>query len=123
MTKIVQVAFTQQNSHALYAYYTDFDLELEDLVVVDSPNSGYTIVTVKNIEESAESVMKATKWIVDKIDTSGYNARCAAERQRALLIAKIKKAEEAARKVLDLERLAELSPELKDLTAQLKALG
>ena len=63
-TRIVHVTFSGYGKQ--YAYHTDIaGVEVGDKVVVDTPSSGLTIVTVTSVGESAEGVEKAEKWIVD----------------------------------------------------------
>lgn len=124
-TRIVQVSFNRQNGMRLerYAYMTDIaDIDVGDVVVVDSPNSGLTLVTVETLEETPESVSKATKWIVDRVNVKAYHARLERDKQRGLILAKLKKEQARVLEANQFAELAKLSPEAAALVEQLKGL-
>jgi hypothetical protein len=119
--KTVTVKFAAHGG--LYAYLTDIEgLEVGDTLVVDSPNSGFTCVTVTSVEETAESVDKATKWIVSKVDVAGYKARLKKAERRKLLTAKLKKMQAAALEADQFAALIKLVPGAAALVEELKSL-
>lgn len=134
--RIVQVTF--EGSAKRYAYYTDLDLQVGDYAVVASPygrsygirgefyseelQGNPTIVRVESVEETVEAIDRVAKWIIQRVDVGAYAYRVAREERRKVLLAKIKKAEKAAREQLEMEKLRELSPGLGKLIDELKAL-
>lgn len=125
--RIVKATFEGHNGAKDYAYYTDIDLAVGDFAVVVSPygelydeeSKGYiTTVKITSIDEDVTSVQKASKWIVQKVDLAGYRERISRIEELKTIDAKIKRATEEARKLLELEKLAELSPDLKALVAR-----
>lgn len=110
-----------------YAYLTrDDEITKGDFVVVISPYGndnatrwrselvdGYvTLVKVTSVVETAESITKASKWIVQRIDLTEVAARIAHQKQLATLDARIERAKAKALKDLELQTLRDLSPEL-----------
>lgn len=121
--KIVTVKFNQPGSQG-YTYMTDIEgIEVGDTLVVDSPNGGFTCVTVKSVEETAEGVAKATKWVVCKVDVSGYNERLAKIEKRKLLVAKLKKMQAEALEADQFATLIKLNPDAAALVEELKRLA
>jgi|LakMenEpi03Aug12_release.lakeMendotaPanAssembly.Ray.scaffolds.fasta_scaffold1296206_2 hypothetical protein len=123
--KIVSITFQETTRFVSkpYAYLTDIDdISVGDTVVVDSPHNGFACVKVVSIEENAERIEKAYKWIVCKVDTKSYVERLEREERRQTVIAKLKKLE---RHVLEEDRFAMLakhSPEASALLEELKTL-
>ena len=108
----------------LYAYLTDIEgIEVGDTLVVDSPNSGFTCVTVASVQETADSVEKATKWIVSKVDVAGYKARLERAERRKLLTAKLKKMQAEALEADQFAALIKLVPGAAALVDELKSLS
>lgn len=106
-----------------YAYLTDIDdISVGDTVVVDSPHNGFACVKVVSIEETAEQIEKAYKWIVCKVDTTSYLERLEREERRKTVIAKLKKLEQHLVEEDRFAMLAKLSPEASALLEELKAL-
>lgn len=68
----VEVVFTPSNGTYTYLAH-NMDLEVGDRVVVDTPNSGMVVVTVKKVNVSWDVDAKYTyKFIVDKVDSSKH---------------------------------------------------
>lgn len=106
-----------------YAYYTeDADIGVGDALVVDSPYGGYKVVACVSVSDTVDAIQKAAKWVVDRVDVSGHAKREANRQKREVLIARIQRAEKEARAKLEMEKLRDLSPELKGLLDELKAL-
>ena len=108
----------------LYAYLTDIEgVEVGDILVVDSPSSGFVCVTVTSVNETADSVEKATKWIVSKVDVAGHKARLEKAERRKLLTAKLKKMQEEALEADQFAALIKLVPSASALVDELKSLS
>jgi hypothetical protein len=60
--------------NTVYHYLSNKALALNSTVVVDSPFDGFTCVKVVTCK-AWQPEDKATKWIVDVVDSSGYNGR------------------------------------------------
>lgn len=71
-----------------YLYRHTVDLKPGTLVVVDSPNSGYTLCTVVPRNGSIDD-SRATEWIVDVVDDTAYQTRKANEARAAELKSKL----------------------------------
>lgn len=124
--KIVHVVFplNAYSRDKTYAYMTDIDdIAVNDTVVVDSPNNGLTLVKVVSVEETAEGVEKATKWIVDKVDVTAHKKRMADIEQRKLIVAKLKKMQAEMLEADQFAMLAANNPEAAALIDQLRALA
>ena len=80
-SKIVAVTFNDRSDYYTgrsgpgkhYHYLTDIDVQVGDTCVVDAPG-GAALVTVRSLEPVG-GIRKATKWIVDRVDRSGFEAR------------------------------------------------
>jgi hypothetical protein len=126
ITKTVLVRFRGNSgmSSDSYAYLTDIEgLAADDYVVVESPSAGMTLVRVASVEETPKSVEKATKWIVDRVDTKTYYERAQREADRALILLKLKKEQARVLEENQYAELAKVSTTAAELVAQLKALG
>lgn len=120
--KTVTVKFN--TSSTLYAYLTDIEgIEIGDTLVVDSPTSSYTCVKVVSVEETVESIEKATKWVVCKVDTAAYRERLEKIEKRKLLTAKLKKMQQEALEADQFATLVKLNPDASALVEELKALS
>ena len=119
--KVVTIKFDERSNK--YAYLTDIeDIAVGDTVVVESPYSGYTCVTVVAVDDSAEAVTKATKWVVCKVDTAAYTARIEREKKRAVITAKLRKLKSDMLEANQFAALAAESPEAAKLVEELKKL-
>jgi aminopeptidase N len=107
-----------------YAYMTDIEgIEVGDTLVVDSPSNGFTCVTVMSVQETADSVEKATKWVVSKVDVAGYKERLERAERRKLLTAKLKKMQSEALEADQFAALIKLVPGAAALVEELKSLS
>ena len=134
--RIVQCQF--KGSQKLYAYFTDDQsIAVGDKVLVVTPTGEYrsavtdaagtvagylTLVTVKSVEETPETVENVREWIVCKPDLTTWHERRKKAQRRATIEAKIKRAVAEARNRIDVAELAKDSPELQALIAELKEL-
>jgi dihydroxyacetone kinase len=121
--KTIFVKFAGMSSQT-YAYLTDIEgIGVGDTLVVDSPNSGFTCMTVTSVEETAESVGKATKWVVSKVDVAGYKERLERAERRKLLTAKLKEMQAEALEADQFAALIKLVPGAAALVDELKSLS
>lgn len=87
--KTISVKFVQTDTDTFkrvreYTYKAPLDMELKegDLALVMSPNTGISVVEVVTIHSTPKIDLDASfeyKWIVQKVDLTGYNARLKAE--------------------------------------------
>jgi hypothetical protein len=121
--KTVTVKFAGMSGQT-YAYLTDIEgIEVGDTLVVDSPNTGFACVTVTSVQETAQTVEKASKWIVSKVDAAGYKARLERAERRKLLTAKLKKMQAEALEADQFAALIKLVPGAAALVDELKSLS
>jgi hypothetical protein len=107
-----------------YSYLTDIEgVDVGDTLVVHTPSSGFTCVMVTSVTETADSVEKATKWIVSKVDVAGYRARLEKDERRKLLTAKLKKMQNEALEADQFAALIKLVPGAAALVEELKSLS
>lgn len=125
-----------------YAYQTyDETIQKDDFVIVISPYDGHrgqsktsplyskeangfpVVVRVVSVVETVESVLRATKWIIGKVDLETAILEEQQRQQKALLDAKIARATKDALESIQLERLRSLSPELDALITERQKLG
>jgi len=88
----IKVQFdTKEGKSKLYSYSAPYEMGVEvgDVVVVDSPHSGFTCVTVYEIGE--EALNSSLRVIVDKVDVAAHEQRQALNREAFLLKAEMKK--------------------------------
>jgi hypothetical protein len=124
--RTVTVEFSN-GAYNRYAYLTRDDrIAKGDYVVVISPYGndnatrwrseevdGYvTLVKVVSVIETAESITKASKWIVQRIDLTEVAAQLQRQKEIALLDARIAKETAAALRAIQLEQLRGISPVL-----------
>lgn len=75
--KVVGVKF--QGNSQVYDFFTDLDLQVDDLVVCDTA-IGFSTAKVAIIRDNASQICR--KWIVQKIDIVAHKARL--EHQKAI---------------------------------------
>ena len=120
--KTVQVEFNANFKR--YAYLADIEgLAVGDVVVVDTPSNGFQCVTVVSLEETAETIAAASKWVVCKVDVSAYNQRLANIEKRKVLTAKLKKMQQEALEADQFALLVKLNPDAAALVEELKSLA
>ena len=129
MEKIIAVRFKEasygytSSKTKTYHYLTDIEgLQKGDVVVVDSPSSGFVCVEVVSAEVDEIAVKNASKWVVCKVDVEGYKARAEREAKRKTLIAQLHKMQSKVMAETQFAALAQISPEAAALVEELKAL-
>lgn len=104
----VEVAFSVKGvvSSNTFTYKAPkaFNLATGDKVIVDSPTNGLTVVTVVNVHQYGDINIDAPfdyKWIVQKVDTSGYHERLNREKEfmDALRDAEVLRRRQMAKKI------------------------
>lgn len=121
--KVVTVNFSKLNVKE-YAYKTDLDLEVGDLVVVpvDNVNSplGFTVATVSQVEGiTPYRAKKATKYIVSKVDLEEYDKLVEQEKIVQEIKNQLHKRKEEAQEMMIYQSLAQTDPEIKALLVRL----
>lgn len=111
------------NSSQPYSYLTDIeDLAVGD-IVVETPSSGFQCVKVGSLVETVDSIEKAYKWVVCKVDTAAYKARIEKIEKRKVLTAKLKKMQQEALEADQFAMLVKLNPDAAELAEELKSLA
>jgi len=77
----VVVLFNGSGKGYSYRVPCDWNVRVGDTLVVDSPLSGMTTVVVSHVYDSVACIHKATKWAVQKVDTTFYNEAQNIEKQ------------------------------------------
>lgn len=85
---VIKVTFDNNRNGTEYSYFCDYDVEVGDRVIVDSPYHGYTTVTVVSVHAGTDAV-KASKEVVNIVDDSRYRARKAAKERLAEIEAEL----------------------------------
>lgn len=124
MVKVVAVKFKNAGSSVYnsrdYYYKTFFDVEVGDLVVVDTSTTGYNVVMVSDIVEDPALQKKATKYLVQRVDILRYHEVIKKEKE----IAAVKKAmDDRVRSLQETsiyEQLAKEDAQLAELLYQYK---
>ena len=120
--KIILVKFGSTTGEA-YAYFTDLDLTKDDVVVVETKFGMKTAIITKTEGISKATRDLASKWVVQKVDTTAF-----AERQRRQsLIAEIEneldEAMQQESRWFMFEKMAESSPRIRELLDRLRELN
>lgn len=111
------------NANKRYAYLTD-DITIKegDMVIVETQDTGLTCVRVVDVHHY-QKAPSATKWVIQKVDMTAHEARQEKIKKAAEITSRLDKALAEKRKMLDYEKIAEGSPEIKALLEELKNLG
>ena len=130
--KYVSVVFNEGNNdkstqgHKRYCYFTDLDLENDDKVVVrvgGRDGGRLHVVTVVDTVTTAEERDRAHEWIVQKVDTTEYDARVEKAKRKAELFEKLDAIKAEADRMAKYETLAAGgNKEAKALVKELKSL-
>ena len=120
--KTVSVVFEGAAKRYTYKVPADWDVKVDDTLVVDSPFDGYTCVKVVAVHEQVELDFDAVfkyKWAVQKVDDADYAARLEQERvQEADLKKLVRRAaikKQMQKLALELEDAGELPESLAGL--------
>ena len=108
--------------HRKYSYKTSLDLEVGDIVLVDSPSNGIVAVTVRSVNDTLSPNKEATKWIIQKVDFSEWEENVKREERKQEIKAKIEAKKEELEELAIYEMLAKSSPEIAGLLEELKGL-
>ena len=124
--KIVKVKYL--DSEKYYNFKADIDLNVkeDDLVVVES-SVGLRLATISSIIpntiENAETVRKATAWVVNVVDTARQDQRKEATKKREYIIQQLEEKKAQMETISMYALLAKSDPEAKRLLKELKQLG
>lgn len=118
-TVIVQFINSYSSQGYEYFYPDEWNLNVGDRVVVDSPSSGY--VTAKVITFNQKG--KASKWLVQKVDDTEYKARKAKEEERQKILKELDKIDKKVKEEQKYQYLANISPEAALLLNQLNRIS
>lgn len=125
---LVEVTYLEDLSFKTYVFKADLDLDLikDDLVVVES-NRGFGLCKVvsvtKNSIENHELALKATAWVVDKVDTTNQDKRKEATKRREYLIKQLEEKKQQFQVTQMYELMAKVDPEAAKLLDELKLLN
>ena len=115
--KFVEVVFAPYTGNSTYTYKTVLDVQEDDFAVVDTPSKGFQVVQIRKLLSPFEvdfDVKFSYKWLVQKVDTSGYEQAVAKEKEILQLVNKSKNkraitaAKEAILESTDAEAVAKL---------------
>ena len=124
--KVAGISFLEDsNTEMIYAYALyDDNIEVNDIVVVQSGHHGIGIARVVRIDgEDAAGLVQDDREVIAKVDFTAFNER----KEKAAKMEKLKK--EMDRKVKELqsfaiyEMLAEKDPSLKEMLDEFKSLA
>lgn len=121
---IVAVCFKGTGANyagSVYHYLTDLPLKKGDEVIVDTPSGGLTVVKVAAVLAD-NSVTKATKWVVQKVDRTEYDRREEERRRKIVIETKLKAIEKEVEASYKYKYLAAVSPEAAELIKELESI-
>lgn len=75
MDKVAMVKFVRGSFDQEYSYKTDLDDLGKDDVVVVQANDSYSIAIFQRYSTTKNNIDKATKWIVQKVDTVAFEEK------------------------------------------------
>lgn len=73
--KVALVKFIRGSFDQEYSYITDIDDLEEGEVVVVQTNDAYSIAIFQRYSEHKSDIKKATKWIVQVVDTEAFETK------------------------------------------------
>lgn len=103
-----------------YEYLTEYDVKIGDVAVVDSPQDGLVTVKVKSVIEG--QVGKATKYLVQIVDTAQYHAEAERREKRAAIIKRLEGKKRQVEEMAVWKWLAENDTEAATLLEELKTI-
>ena len=121
---VVQVTFNdtrmdQSSYKKPYSYFTDLDLQEGDICVVEVSRE-YKLVTVQQVQGiSSSALAKASKWIVQKVDSAAYDAKMAQEVLIMEIRNKLRQRRDELTELMIYKQLAGSDPEINALMEQL----
>lgn len=102
--KIVVVQFP--SSSKKYSYKTVLDIQEGDLVVVDAPSTGYTVLEAVEVIPAIETELTHNfqlKWVVDKVNLTHYEECKQMEREATKTLNQLKYTRRRKELLTDLE--------------------
>jgi len=81
VTTVVQVTFNDRygNKSKDYSFKTNLNLSAGDLVIVDTSTGGATLAYVSNTDITDGRSLKATRWVIQKVDMREHRKRIVKE--------------------------------------------
>ena len=123
MKSIVKVSFNQVSGGQgpkFYTFFTDLILAKKDQVIVRCA-TGYQVCTVEELDVTDEKGV-ASRWVVQKIDTSVVEKRIANEKRAAVLKKALMEKKNKFEALKAWELLAINDPEADAMLDELKSL-
>lgn len=129
--KAVIIVFTDDmlSRRKEYTYLVDktLNLKIEDLVIVEDSLGnkpfGYTLAKVVQVEGlQPYQTAKATKWIVDKLDTEAYEKRKEKQRKAQEIRNELRVLKDQAEEIAIYQVLAKGNPKIQKLLGELGEL-
>lgn len=122
--KTVSVTFIASGQYGAnprqYEYLTEFAVKVGDVAVVDSPQDGFVTVKVKSVNEGV--IGKATKFLVDVVDTELYKVQVGRHQERSEIIKRLESKKKQVEEMAVWKWLAENDSEAAALLEKLKAI-
>lgn len=122
--KTVSVSFVASGQYGAndqkYGYLTELDVKKGDIAVVDSPQHGLVTVRIHSVNEG--QVGKATKYLVQLVDTSEYTAAAERRALRADVVSQLESKKKHVEEMAVWKWLAENDSEAAALLEKLKSL-
>lgn len=116
MTKYVGVVF--KNDSRVFDFKTDMELQEGDTVVCHTEQG----LSVGAVVVLLDNSIKATKWVVDRVNLTGHQERLMREERKKQLIAQLRHNQKKLSEIEQFSKLAEMHPESKVLLEELKSL-
>ncbi|SHI91020.1 hypothetical protein SAMN05444401_1757 [Clostridium amylolyticum] len=73
--KVALIKFTGYSEYMEYSYFTDIENLKEGDPVVVPTNNSFSVGIFSRYTENKQHVKNAEKWIVQKVDVEGYEAK------------------------------------------------
>ena len=123
MYNTILVKFVGSDYDKEYAYFTELDLQKEDVCVVEVNGVYKTVEVTKTRGLSRLQIDKAHKWIVQKVDVQDYLD--AADRRELVteIRNKLRSYKDQAEEMVLYQELAKSNPEIKGLLEELKTIA
>ncbi|UTC30033.1 hypothetical protein STASHLEY_00990 [Brevundimonas phage vB_BpoS-StAshley] len=107
-----------------YSYITDLDFKEGDFAVVETPHGGLTVVQVASVgADLMFGELPGHKWIIDRVDYTGYQERAEREKRKAFLMKSLANRADQIKAQQRLEDVLSSDPAAQDMLAELKELS
>lgn len=125
-TGVISVSFKDNKfgkgkwSDSLYYYLCPYDVEVGDIVIVDSPSDGYVTVIVRGVNCVSK---KANKRIVSVVDDRGYKEYLENQEKIRFIKAELETKKALFEELAIYKMMANEDKEVADLLNQLNSLN